>query len=831
MRVFRFLLLAAVSLGLFIVLNRSWPVQGARVPPPGRFLNPYAGFWTNGDGGGGGDTSPETVSLPDLLSPVTVRWDDRRVPHIFAENDHDAFFMQGYLTARDRLWQMEFQTLAAAGRLSEVAGEPLLELDRYHRRLGLAEAADRAMEAIGRDPATLEALEAYTDGVNAWIDRLTPATLPLEYKILDYEPEPWTPLKTPLLLKSMSLTLTGRNHEKAMTLTREIFGRETTDRLFPAHRPGTMPIIPSNRLTPFGGKAGDRTPSDHPPDLDGWAFIDPAAGNDDLAAPSDSPEPPSLGSNNWAVAGSKTASGSPILCSDPHLPLTLPSIWYELQITTPAYSAYGVSMPGAPGILIGFNRHIAWGETNAETDVLDQYLLHFQDDGFDEYFHDGRWKKVAWKEERYNVRGRAPVVEKVAWTELGPVPYLPGERPFLAHLVPGAALRWTAHDPSNEARTFLALNKAKDYDSFQEALRHFDTPAQNFVFASVDGDIAIHHAGKLPVRSWGQGVYLSDGADPSARWRGFIPREELPHILNPAQQFVGSANQNPVDDTYPYFLGIEYAPYFRSSRIYHRLQAMEGISPADMIDLQNDTVGLYARSLLPLLLEAIQGRERTEAEQSALREVESWDGSYDAGGIGPTVFHFWQRTLLNRIWSDDIQEGEKTGRRPRRDTTVELIRTDPNSRWFDDRTTPDVVETFQDLADASFSAAVRRLVELYGPPGDRWRWGNARGTDLRHIARIPGLGRMRLPTSGQAGVIRVATSSAGQSWRMVVSLEDPVRAWGIYPGGQSGNPGSRHYDDFVDRWVQGKLVPLLFLASPDAQDPRLQEQVIFEGTP
>jgi penicillin amidase len=839
MRVFRFVLVFVITIGLFWALGRPWPVGAARIPPPGKFLNPFAGFWSNGS-----DDTPlsETITLAELTQPVTVRWDDRRIPHIFAANDHDAYFMQGYLTARDRLWQMEFQTLAAAGRLSEIVGDPVLDLDRYHRRLGIATAARNALQATEADHTTLAALQAYTAGINAWIDSLNHSTLPLEYKILDYEPEPWTTLKTPLLLKSMSLTLTGRNAEKAMTITREIFGQEETERLFPSHRPFTDPIIPAGTRWNFtSSTGGDQPPLANGgvpvgPDLSTWSFFETAppsgdqeSGEQEAGEENQESDAQVRGSNNWAVAGSKTATGFPILSSDPHLPLSLPSVWYELQMTTPEYSAYGVSMPGSPGILIGFNQHIAWGETNAETDVLDQFLIRFRDDSFKEYFHDGSWKPVTWQEERYEIRDGEPFVEKIAWTHHGPVAYLPGEDSVPSHLVPGAALRWTAHDGSNETKAFLDMNKATDYPSFVKALSSFDTPAQNFVFASRDGDIAIRHEGNLPLRTPGQGVYLSDGTDRSSEWHGSIPREELPHILNPEQGFVGSANQHPVDETYPHFLGADFAPWDRSTRIYQQLDAMQAITPERMIDLQNDATGLYARMLLPALLKAVQGRDNTEHQATALTAVSEWNHSYDATSIGPTIFDYWQREMLIKTWTDELEKGDLTARRPKRDTTLQLILEDPESIYFDDRTTEDVVETFRNVANSSFAAAVEKLVELHGAPGEKWQWGGARGTNLRHVAQIPGMSRLALPTDGQYGVIRVATSSAGQSWRMVVSLGDEVKAWGTYPGGQSGNPGSMHYDDFVSDWMEGELAPLLFLKSADQEDPRLMERVEYRG--
>ena len=811
----RFLLTAVIVLALYWALGRPWPVADARIPPAGRFLSPFAGFWVSGQAL---DELPGDLAVPGLLDQVQVLWDDRRVPHIFAENDHDAWFMQGWLTARDRLWQMEFQTHVAAGRLAEIIGPGGLDLDRYHRRIGLPLAAERALQAAEQHPVSREALASYADGVNAWIASLAPADLPLEYKILAYAPERWTPLKTALLMKSMALTLSGSNSERSMTVTREILGKAETDRLFPVHRPFTEPIVPAETEWDIPSLV-HRVPPRELPSLADWEFT---PGSEAEAEETEH----ATGSNHWAVDGSRTASGRPILAGDPHLPLSLPSIWYELQITTPLYSAYGVSLPGSPGIIIGFNRNIAWAETNGESDALDQYLLKFRDGDFEHYLHDGEWKPVAWTTEKYRVRGGKTVKEKIAWTHHGPVPYLPGEEPLYSRLVPGAAMRWTAHDPSNEILAFLDLNRATDYDRFRSAIAHFDNPLQNFLFASKDGDIAIHHEGKLPLRRTGQGVYLSDGTDSDDDWPGWIPRDQMPRVLNPARGYLGSANQNPVSAAYPHVLGSDFAPWERSARVFHLLDVMEAVTPERMLAMQNDTVGLYARKLLPELIQALEGFEGNEAERQALEILADWNHAYDADAIGPTIFDRWQRTLLGLTWSDDITDGDRTGRRPQRDTTLKLILDDPHSPYFDDRETEEI-EDFNAIARASFQTAVLNLASEHGEPGEAWRWSAVRPSRLDHLARIPGLGRSGLPTSGQYGVIRATTSTSGQSWRMVVALGEKPEAWGLYPGGQSGNPGSRYYDNFVDDWVRGEAYRLLFLEAPDDTADGVAGQATF----
>ncbi|MDZ7309318.1 MAG: penicillin acylase family protein, partial [candidate division KSB1 bacterium] len=449
-------------LAVFSLLN--FRQQG--IPPLGKFLNPFAGFWQNHTGL---DELPARLLLPGLQDTVHILWDDRRVPHIFAGNDHDLYFAQGYLTARDRLWQMEFQTHIAAGRLAEIVGASALEHDRFRRRVGMVYAAEHAVAAMRADSATWQAAEAYARGVNAWISNLPLRHLPLEYKILDYRPEPWTVMKSALLLKLMAWRLTSRNEEVVKSRTIALLGDSLTRVLHPDYPPFMEPIVPAGTSWSF-------VPVAVPTPAHKFNYVPPADA-------SLSPAMPGQGSNNWAVAGSRTASGYPILCNDPHLTLNLPAIWYEVQLVSPSVNVYGVSLPGAPAVIIGFNQHAAWGVTNAESDVMDWYHIVFQDSTRQDYLHDGAWRPTTWRVEEIRIRGGAVVRYSMPFTHHGPVVYRDSEKPFAGNLPRGAALRWVAHDSSNELATFLQLNRSRNYSDFLAALEHYACPAQNFVFA------------------------------------------------------------------------------------------------------------------------------------------------------------------------------------------------------------------------------------------------------------------------------------------------------------------------------------------------------------
>ncbi|MGH7494551.1 MAG: penicillin acylase family protein [bacterium] len=827
----------ALSLGCNVALFYLLNFSHGTLPPLGKLLNPFAGFWQNDN------TQDKTLTdreLPGLQDKVEVVWDDRRVPHVFARNDHDLYFTQGYLVARDRLWQMEFQTHAAAGRLSEIVGPRALELDRHRRRIGMIYAAENALGAMMAHSEIRLAAEAYAAGVNAWIRQLTPATLPLEYKILDYQPEPWTALKSALLLKQMALTLSANCPDRLMTSTRAVLGDSVMRQLYPNYPPLQDPIVPANTKWDFEPYITQKPANDFQPKM--ARFFDNITPEQPSRPRGTGPRASSLaqtgrlsyddeleffkGSNNWAAAGKKTASGYPILCNDPHLALTLPSIWYEVQLIAPGVNVYGVTLTGAPGVIIGFNEKIAWGVTNAESDVLDWYEIKFKDEARREYFHAGQWRPATTRIEEIKVRDGATVLDTVVFMHHGPVPYRKNEKPFDDEIPPGAAMRWTAHDSSQELMTFYRLNRGQNYQDYLAALSYYDCPAQNFVYADVQGNIAIRHNGKFPVRWFEQGKYIGDGSDPAYDWKAYIPKSHVPGVLNPERGFVSSANQNPVDENYPYYLGWNYAAFERGHRINEFLAGHDKITPQDMMALHQDVVSWRARTILPLLLELLDEEKLSAEQKQILADLRAWNYEYHAGTKAAIVFNNWWRELLDLIWKDDMKNGEQALKLPRSDVTMDLIQNQPASPYYDNKATP-ARETLSDLVLQSFQNTHQTLAKKFGAYGETWAWRNARGTNISHIARIPGFGRTSLPTPGNFDNVNAITNTHGPSWRMVVALGPEVKAWGVYPGGQSGNPGSEFYDNAVDKWVAGEYFELLFLKEARASGARISGKTLL----
>jgi penicillin G amidase len=798
--------IAVLSLLVLIALVWVLNTKLGDAPPIGRLLSPFTGFWQNAESHSFDNQA--TLSLEGLKGEVKVLFDDRRIPHVFAENNHDLYFAQGYLTARDRLWQMEFQTHAAAGRLCEIVGEKALPLDRYQRRMGTVFAAENSLKGMMADSATRAVLLAYTAGINAYIVQLSPREYPLEYKLLDYAPEPWTPLKAALLSKQMTHTLAGHSDDLRMTNILNQYGPQVVKDLFPNYPFRESPIIPSG--TPL-----DFKPLDVPEAPQ--TFLARMA-TDSLSREKEE----GIGSNNWAVGSTKSASGYPILANDPHLNLTLPSIWYQIQLVSPDLNVYGASLPGAPGVIIGFNQDVAWGLTNVDADVMDWYQIRFQDANRSVYWHEGRWKPVKKRLEEIKMRGKESVIDTVLYTHHGPVVYQSGEKPYQSQVPVGHAMRWIAFEESNDVATFYQLNRAKNYDDYVKALSQYNAPAQNFIYADNHKDIAIWPNGKFPLKWKNQGKFILDGTDPAYDWQGWIPHAHNPHVKNPPRGFVSSANQSSTDTLYPYYLNWEFAPAERGMRINQRLTAMNGATPDSLRMLQNDNFNLNAQWVLPAILPLIKTEGLSSHQQAVLKVIGEWKHQNAADQAGATIYELWRSNLNQAIWADEFSDLNGIPLRfPNRDRTVQMILREPKARWFDNVNTPNQKETLSDLVNTTFRATADTLHARYGNLSESWQWGKVKSTDIMHLGRIPALSRMDLITGGGGSIVNATTERNGPSWRMVVALGPEPKAYGVYPGGQSGNPGSPYYDNLIETWRKGELDEILYLKKADQTNQRI----------
>lgn len=812
-----------LGIALCLALTFAGNTRLGQFPPIVKFIDPFHGFWQNAEKLN--ETADSNSEMEGIGQNVRIVLDERGVPHVFAENDYDLYFVQGYLTAKDRLWQMEFQTHAAAGRVSEIVGEKALEFDLEQRRIGMNWSAERAMESIPLDSASKTALMAYTAGVNYFIEHLSSNKLPLEYKLLDYRPEPWSMFKSSLLLKYMAKMLTGTERDQSNTEALKLLGPALFNKLFPDQSYLHDPIVPDF----------------HPDTLKATA----TANDVHLTANWETKEyqPSFVGSNNWAVSGKRTESGNAILCNDPHLALSLPSIWYEIQLNAPGINCYGVSLPGSPGITIGFNDSIAWGVTNAGRDVKDYYAIEMIDQKKGIYKLGDKELQADIRVEEIKVRGKKSVMDTVFYTVFGPI--VSKNEATNEYL----ALRWLAHDPSNELLTFHKLNRAKNFADYSDALSTYQCPGQNFAYADCGNNIAIWQQGKFKNVPKDHGRFIMNGNDPNELNEKFIPKSHNPHMKNPERGFISSANQAPTDTTYPYYYSGVFEE-FRNRTINNFLRKDSSVTVKDMMDLQLSNYNLLAAEALPLMLAMLDTSSflNKENEQLALNELRSWDYRNDKGVIAPTVFELWWDELNNMLWDEfnslewdqdmyyrySWEALEKTGKPsvdmrderyiyPMAKVTIDLLENEPNHPVFDHHSTNNKVEVARDVVYDSFYWTAMKFGDVIKYKFSAPQWGHYQGTKVKHLMRLDAFSSPKLFVGGSENAPNATTSTHGPSWRMVVELDsERPKAWGVLPGGQSGNPGSAKYQTSLPSWANGEYHELLFLRADDQPNPSLE---------
>jgi penicillin amidase len=812
MRIILFIIYSAITITLIFFLNKKW----GSIPALGKFLSPQQGFWQNAEPED--HNFNEELQFKNLQGNVNVYLDERLIPHIFAEQDRDAYFVQGFLHAKFRLWQMEFQTMAAAGRIAEILGNDprFIQFDREQRRLGMAFSAELAVKEMEKEPVTKYANDAYTAGVNAYINSLTESTLPIEYKLLGYKPEPWSNLKIALFLKMMSKDLSGFERDLEFTNAKSVFSVAEMRKLFPQRSDSLIPTIPKGTafappgLVPVKPASADSIYLGFDTTVSAHEFNKPDRDN---------------GSNSWAVNGTKSASGAPILCNDPHLGLSLPSIWYEMQINTPTMNVYGATFPGSPSVIIGFNDSLAFGFTNAQRDVKDYFQIRFKDISKKEYWFDSTWQPTKLRVEEIKVRGGKTINDTVAYTYFGPVMY---DHDFVVGETNNTALavRWTAHDPSNEGLMWMKLNRAKNYNDYESAIKTFVCPGQNMLVATKSGDIALWQQAKFPARWRSQGLYILPGTDSVYAWQGFIPQQENPHIINPASGYIQSANQRPVDSTYPYFIPGNYISA-RGITIDKRLQTMQSITPKQMMSLQNDYYNSVAAMAIPLFLKNIEVKRLNENEKAYLEEIRKWDFNASAESKATTIYQTWMDSLKQYIWNDEFSNIPYGKERPDEQTLIEALLKDPALRYVDNKNTSDT-ETIQQQVTDAFKSASEALNKV---SSDSLVWWKHKSPVIYHLLKnsLMPFARSGLKTGGWGNTINAMKVTHGPSWRMIVHLTKETEAYGIYPGGQSGNPGSRYYDNFIDNWVAGKYYSLWMMKGSEKGDKRVKWTISFSN--
>ena len=794
----RKIILASILSVIVIVFVFILDTSFGSTPPIGRFLSPTHGFWQNTKADDRINFSYEIKCPSGNVATIVV--DSIKIPHIFADDEEDLYYAQGYVEAQLRLWQMEFQTLYASGRLSEIVGEKALNLDRFNRRIGIARAAKISVEAMSEDEEILKIVNAFSNGVNAYIENLSYKDLPVEYKLLGYKPEKWSPYKSALLMKYMAFDLTYRNLDVEHTNALKLFGEEMFKTLYPEFPMPEDPIIPVG--TKWNFKNIDSFKTLTTAQLKAELYKNPIA---------DFQPQKNLGSNNWAVSGSKTSSGKPILCNDPHLGLNLPSIWLAMQLQTKNMNVMGVTIPGAPGIVIGFNDSISWGVTNASRDVINTYAVEYKDNYKRAYKLGGQFTDFTYQVDTIKIKGQKPFIDSVRMTVAGSIVYDEsfGENNDRKHL----AIYWRATEPSNELMTFYKLNHAKDHQDYLNALTSFGCPGQNFVYADVNNNIAIKEQGHFMMRtSTKDGRFIEPLADINLnKLKSSIPNNQNPYILNPSRGFVSSANQKPVDGNYPYSTSGEYENY-RNRVINSELTSMKNIKVKDMMALQGNNLSLLAKELLPVMLANLDTTKfKDSTSLDILKTFSKWDYFANYNYSSPSYFYKWFEIIEELTW-DEFKSEKYSLEIPETYVLANLIITHPNFELFDIEATTKI-ETAKDIINMAFAETVKFFKDFYDK-NETTRWQVYKNTSITHLAKIKAFSLEQIPIGGYKHIVNATAQNAGASWRMIVDFAGgKPTAYGIYPGGQSGSPASKFYNNMVPVWANNEYYPLSFYLS------------------
>lgn len=817
MRTFR-VIRAAVALAVLAVLVYGGFRSVGPLPRLGPLLHPTTGFWAVATE----EPFPAEwrTRVPGLRDSVRILVDDRAVPHIFAGSVADAFRALGYLHARHRLFQLELQVRATDGTLTELLGERALPVDRRNRHLGIPRSVERELTALDTAGVEGRVLRAYAQGINARIAELTRADLPLEYRLLDAWPRRWDVPHSLFFGRRMAYTLSYSRHDRAYGRLVELVGEEAARGLAPVHNPLQEPIVPSTRPTPrfldleiarprFGG---DGTPvAALPPAPGGLEEGLPWAGWNGGAA-----------SNNWVVGPTRSRSGRALLAGDPQLDLTLPSIWYEAHLVVPdSLDVYGVTFPGAPLVPVGFNRRVAWSFTNTGNDIVDFYAEELDDDEAPSaYLLDGAWRRLERRIEVYrDPAGTVLATDTVWYTHRGPLVRDEGA---------ALSLRWATLEAPFAFTALWNIMFAGDVDGWLRAMARYTAPVQNGVVADWLGNIAVASYGLYPVRPDGAPrVGIQNGRTRASDWAGMLPPSRQPNARNPAQGYLASANQQPVDPAVDgTYLGANWPAPWRAMRINALLRADTAVTPEAMRRFQTDPGSARADLFLPHFLRAVDewsaagGGDLPELARAreAAELLREWDRQYTTDNERAVLFEAAMDELERRAWDELIVgQGDRRGFRFRPgEVVLAVLLRDSSSVWWDDRGT-DRVESRAEILIRSLAAALDTVVRRHGPAADGgWRWDRINHANIWHLLGFPAWSVLGIPVQGGPGTLNPIEGSGthGPSWRMVVELGPEVRAWSIYPGGQSGNPVSRWYADRIPAWAAGVLEPVVF--APDA---------------
>ncbi len=767
-----------------------------------------------------------TLTLKGLSAPVQVYRDQYGVPQIYAKTEADLFRAQGYVHAQDRFWEMDFRRHVTAGRVSELFGQSQVKTDTYLRTMGWRRVSEQEWALLA--PETNSVLEAYAVGVNAWLAEF-PEGNSLEYTLLglqnsDYKIEPWHPIDSLAWLKAMAWDLRGNMEDEIRRASLLAHGLNKTqvDELYPAYPfDRNVPIVPGTGAPAAATPASDFVPGAGaawaPHDRTARTFQSGLAGLEaDLASLPGlmgNSDGEGIGSNSWVIGGKLTSTGKPILANDPHLSPSQPGIWYQIGLHCECgLDTAGFSFSGVPGVVIGHNARIAWGFTNLGPDVIDMYVENLAT------------AEITQRTETIKVAGGSDVTITVRSTKHGPLLSDASEELKKLGGDKGIAMRWTALDPGRTADAILVLNKANNWQDFRKAAALFEVPAQNLIYADVDGNIGYQSPGKIPVRGKGDGRYFADGSDPEQDWKGYIPFEELPSVYNPEQGYLVTANQAVIGPQYPHHLTDDWSYGYRSQRINDLITSTRGQITVDDVELQQfDNRNGFAPVLVPELLK-VKRPPLSKVEKDADSLLKDWRFQQPANSAPAAYYNaIWRHLLL--LTFDELGDSYRPDGGDRWFEVVRGLLAKPDSPWWDSKSTPEV-EKRDDMLARAMAEAVKELADAQGESARDWEWGKMHTLTPTHatfgesgIAPIEWLfNGSPVETAGGDAIVNATGWSAGKgyevdavpSMRMIVDLSNLDASRWIQLTGNSGHPFHENYDDQLELWRTGKTISFRF---------------------
>lgn len=752
------------------------------------------------------DTTGE-VRITGLHGDVVIKRDAWGVPQVYADDQRDLFFAQGYVHAQDRFYEMDFRRHVTSGRLAELVGEDAVDTDEFVRTLGWRRVAQQEYEQL--DNTTRSLLQAYSRGVNSYIEGKSGSELSLEYAVLsltgsEYRPEPWNPVDSVAWVKAMAWDLrSNMSDEIDRSLMAQHMPRSMVEQLYPDAPRSHRPIVGTDALKK-ASQAADELPT--------------LLGTED-----------GIGSNSWVVDGQHSTTGRPILANDPHLAPSMPGIWYQVGLHCRRvskecpYDVSGFSFSGMPGVVVGHNGRIAWGVTTMYADAADLYL---EDVEGGTYRYKGKRLPLVTREEKIKVSGGETRTITVRSTRHGPILSDVDDDIEDVGQRYEVALRWTALTPRPTIAAVFALDRARDWDDFRAAAKLFTVPSQNLVYADVDGNIGYQAPGAIPIRSRGDGRWPVAGWDGKHEWTGYIPFDELPHELNPDEGFIVTANNQVVDDEYPYLIGADFAPGYRSARIRTLLKQKDQLSVADMTRIQMDAYSANAALLVPRLLRIPLGDRFARQGRDVLR---GWDYQQGPDSAAAAYFNAVWRNLLELTFHDELPKDQWPGGGERWFDVVRSILDRPNSHWWDNLATPAVVETRDDILAEALTRARDEMTRRTSRDPGGWSWGRLhRLTLVNPTLGDSGVGlvnrifnRGPVEVGGGGGLVDATAWDASDptdpyevtavpSMRMVVDVGRFDRSRWINLTGASGHAYHEHYDDQLPLWADGRNLPWAF---------------------